>query len=157
MNLDDDENFHNEEILNVDLYNLVASVIAVFLSIRDEPIPENTCPLSGNLYYRYLMDSASDAAFFDVARMHKVISFIPLLHLLQHSGGLQNGNSICAGEKIFIFIHILCGNSMRDTKSRWQHSTSTISVLFHEVIDSFMNIRDIVFEKPKVTTHRRTL
>ena len=23
MNLDDDENFHNEEIFNVDLYNLV--------------------------------------------------------------------------------------------------------------------------------------
>ena len=55
---------------------------------------------------------------------------------------------------ILIFIHILCGNSMRDTKSRWQHSTSTISVLFYEVIDSFMNIRDIVFEKPKVTDPR---
>ena len=38
MNLDDDENFHNEEILNVDLYNLVAPIIAVFFSIRDEPI-----------------------------------------------------------------------------------------------------------------------
>jgi hypothetical protein len=39
MNLDDDENFHNEEIFNVDLYNLVAPIIAVFLSIRDETIP----------------------------------------------------------------------------------------------------------------------
>lgn len=37
---------------------------------------------------------------------------------------------------------------MRDTKSRWQHSTSTISTIVHEVIDSFMNIRGVVFEKP---------
>ena len=101
------------------------------------------------MYYRYLMDSASDNAFFDVARMHKIISFIPLLHMLQHSGGLQDGSLISAGEKIFIFIHVLCGNSMRDTKSRWQHSTSTISTIVHEVIySSFMNIRGMVFEKP---------
>jgi hypothetical protein len=50
------------------------------------------------------MDSASDAAFFDVARMHRDISFIPLLHLLQHSGGLLNGYFI-----LLIFIHILLG------------------------------------------------
>lgn len=45
-------------------------------------------------------------AFFDVARMHKDISFIPLLHMLQHSGGLQDGSIISAGEKIFIFLYM---------------------------------------------------
>ena len=34
MNLDDDENFHNEEIFNADLYNLVAPIIAVFYQHR---------------------------------------------------------------------------------------------------------------------------
>jgi hypothetical protein len=35
MNLDDDENFHNEEIFNADLYNLVAlSARVSFIIVR---------------------------------------------------------------------------------------------------------------------------
>jgi hypothetical protein len=65
------------------------------------------------------MNIASDHAFFVIARMHKDIRFIPLVDLLKNNGGLHDSIHSCAGEKILIFIFILCGNSMRNTKSKW--------------------------------------
>ena len=37
----------------------------------------------------WLMNTASDNAFFIVARMHKFTSFIPLVNLLQNRGELK--------------------------------------------------------------------
>jgi hypothetical protein len=52
--------------------------ILIITTFRNDPIPENTCPFNGKLYTNWLINSASDNAFYIVARMHKDISFIPL-------------------------------------------------------------------------------
>jgi hypothetical protein len=80
LNENNNNNINNEDDVD-DIFHVVAPIFAIYLALHADPVPENTCPLSGNMYYRYLMDSASDTAFFDVARMHKDISFIPLLHI----------------------------------------------------------------------------
>ena len=123
----------------------VALLIATF---RNDPIPENTSPYTGKLYTNWLMNSASDNAFYIVARMHKDISFIPLINLLRDRGELKDTRNVCAIEKVFIFLHILCANTLRSAKARWQHSLSTISKCVHQVIDSILKVRHLLMEKP---------
>ena len=69
----DDDDDHRRRIIRL--------VVALSV-IREDPVPENTCPFSGKEYMHWLMNSsASDNAFYIVARMHKEISFIPLVNL----------------------------------------------------------------------------
>jgi hypothetical protein len=44
--------------------NAADQLIALFLGIHEPPVAENTSPLGGNKYYNYLMNIASDHAFF---------------------------------------------------------------------------------------------
>ena len=118
------------------------------VTMRPDPVPENTCPFTGKMYMNWLMNTASDNAFFIVARMHKFSSFIPLVNLLQNRGELKDTRGLCSTEKVFLFIHILGANSMRSAKARWQHSLSTISKCVHQVIDSLLKVRHLLMEKP---------
>ena len=94
------------------------------------------------------MNSASDNAFSIVARMHKEISFIPLVNLLRLHGGLSDSRKVCAQEKVSIFLHLACANTMRSAKARWQHSLDTISsCMLHQVIKALLKSRLILFEK----------
>ena len=71
MEVDEEDDLLNEHYMEgVDVALLIAT-------LRNDPIPENTSPYTGKLYTNWLMNSASDNAFYVVARMHKDISFIP--------------------------------------------------------------------------------
>ena len=118
--------------------------ILIITTFRNDPIPENTCRFTGKLYTNWLINSASDNAFYIVARMHIDISFIPLINLLRDRGELKDTRKVCATEKVFIFFHILCANTMRSAKARWQHSLSTISKCVHQVIDSIFKVRHLL-------------
>ncbi len=135
---DDDDDDHRRRIVRL--------VVALSV-IREDPVPENTCPFSGKEYLNWLMNSASDKAFYIVARMHKEISFIPLVNLLRLHGGLSDSRKVCAQEKVFIFLHLACANTMRSAKARWQHSLDTISSCMHQVIKALLKCRLILFEK----------
>jgi hypothetical protein len=43
---------------------------------------------------------------------------------------------------------VLVGHSNRQTAERWQHSGSTISLIIHEILESFMRVRINLFIKP---------
>jgi hypothetical protein len=68
--------------------NRRAIVLSIAIAtMRPDPVPENTCPFTGKMYMNW--NTASDNAFFIVARMHKFTSFIPLVNLLQNRGELK--------------------------------------------------------------------
>ncbi len=58
-------------------------------------------------------------------------------------GGLRSSHKIFAGEKVMILMTLLSGHSNRTIAEHWQHSPSTISAVFHEVIDIFLR-KDMV-------------
>lgn len=142
MELDEDDDQDNLDRNRI-LINLAIAIAVV----REDPVPETTCPLSGKQYLAWLMNEASDNAFYSVARMHKDVSFLPLVTLLQRQDGLQDSFAVCAREKFLICIHLLCANTMRSAKARWQHSLATISSCMHQVINALLNCRHILFER----------
>ena len=72
--------------------------------------------------------------FCSAVRMDKE-TFARLLSLLSGPrGGLCSTKNICLGEKVMIFMSLLCGCSNRMLAERWQHSPSTISAVIHEVL-----------------------
>ena len=66
-----------EDDLLIEHYMVGVDVALLIVTLRNDPIPEITSPYTGKLYTIWLMNSASDNAFYVVARMHKDISFIP--------------------------------------------------------------------------------
>lgn len=64
-------------------------------------------------------------------------TFESLLLLLETHGGFVDSKYVSAGEKLLASILVLTGNSNREINERWQHSGSTISLLVHEVADTF--------------------
>jgi hypothetical protein len=131
-----------DDLLN-EHYMEGVGVALLIATLRNDPIPENTSPYTGKLYTNWLMNSASgDNAFYIVARMHKDISFIPLINLLRDRGELKDTRNVCAIEKFFIFLHILCANTMRSAKAKWQHSLSTISKCIKSLI---LYLKSVIF------------
>ena len=91
---------------------VVAAAFAIILAAAypDDPVPENTSILTGDLYFRETMDNPNENNFLHVTRMDK-LTFERLLRLLTSSGQLRDGRVLTAGEKIFNFLHVLKGNS----------------------------------------------
>ena len=134
----------------------VVTVVAVVLMIgvlgrrRRAPIPQHVSILTGQLYYTEVMESPNRNKFRVVARMDKA-TLTSLLDLLMVDGALQASQMICAGQKLMIFISALTGLSNRLVAERWQHSGSTISLITHEVAESFKLCRELLFQRPKIT------
>ena len=66
------------------------------------------------------------------------LTFEKLLRLLTTRGQLRDGRVLTAGEKIFNFLHVLKGNSQKDTAHRYQHSKSIIHDVIYDTIHSMM-------------------
>ena len=112
-----------------------------------ERIPQNDSVLTGTLYYHEIMASINIHRFRVIAKMDKQ-TFLRLLALLEERGGLGGSEKICTGEKLLIFIHLLTDHASRDIGERWQHPTSTISAVTHEVAICFMSLHGALFRKP---------
>ena len=151
MEVDEEDDLLNEHFREgVDVAILIAT-------LRNDPILEDTSPYTGQLYTNWLMNSASGNAFYIVARMHKDNRFIPLINLLRDRGELKDTRNVCAIEKVFMFLHILCANAIRSAKARWQHSLSIISKCVHQVRHLLMekpssddNVHPMIEENPKL-------
>jgi hypothetical protein len=136
-------------ITNTDIFALIINVL-MFLFIAKAAVPQHNSVLTGSLYYDEIMNTNNENRFRDIVRMDRD-TFIKLLAFLTEKSVLTNSIKICAGQKIMIFIHVLAGNSLRQTAERWQHSTSTISLIIHEVSDCIYSQRDILYVKPSPT------
>jgi hypothetical protein len=55
---------------------------------------------------------------------------------------LKCGNKICAGEKLLIFIYVLCGQSNRSAQERFQHSGDSISKVIRHVLRAVLQLKN---------------
>ena len=131
------------------LQDLILSVIAIIspLFLFNEAVPQHDSILTGELYYNELISTLNEARFLNAARMDKP-TFFRLLSYLKTTGMLKDSLSICAGQKVMIFIHALVGHSNRESAERWQHSGSSISTVIHEVVEAMYECTDIFFIRP---------
>ncbi len=90
---------------------LVIVIISVMLTVanvvlKTEKTPQHDSILSGKMYYRELMETLNTNRFLHACRMDKQTFELLLIFLKQH-GDLKDWKSICAGEKLMIFISLL--------------------------------------------------
>jgi hypothetical protein len=112
--------------------------MAGLLLERNDPVPCYTSILTGDMYFKELMDAENESRFRSAVRMDKV-TFIRLVRLLSGPrGGMSSSRNISIGEKVMIFMNLLIGHSNRSIAERWQHSPSTISAVLHQVIDTLL-------------------
>ena len=114
---------------------------------RPDPVPQHTSIRTGRIYTSELMQTESDPAFRDAARMGKP-AFKELITLLKEKAGLRDSRKVSANEKLLILIHVLKGHTNRDTKALFQHSGSTITTVLHDIVDRFMSIQGHFFRQP---------
>jgi hypothetical protein len=131
--------------MRLDILTLVATVLAYFRKKNIEPIPQHDSLLNGQMYYDELMNTDNPSRFLTVSRMDK-ITFITFLAFLREHGDLRNFRSICAGQKLMIFLHTLSNFSNRQTAERFQHSGSTVSIIIHQVANSILKCRSLIFQ-----------
>ena len=120
------------------------------LLLENDPVPEHNSKLTGALRYKEVMESESEARFFEEARMGKE-SFLKLVDFMSTTGGLNDGifSIICVGEKLMIFMKVLTGMTVRNIANHWQHSTSTIDLIIHEVAEAFIRNEAYFIRIPK--------
>ena len=128
---------------NINMMLLVALVLAGVYHARRQPRIQHNSVLTGDLYYREIMNTENVNRFRRVARMDK--DTFNLLHANLVDGGLSNSMYICTGQKILIFLYVLRGHTNREIDERWQHSGSTISKIIHEVSRCLANIKDRIY------------
>ena len=114
---------------------LVVAVIGVILQRRNRVVQHDSI-LTGNMHYQELMASENTHRFLSMTRMNRE-TFINLRNLLIR-GGLMATVKMSQGEQLMIFIQVLKGDSVRKLAEEFQHSTSTISRVVHEVADCLM-------------------
>ena len=132
-----------------DAITLSATVLAATGILHKKgPVPQHDSILTGQIYYNELLETRNTNRFLNVARMDKP-TFLSLVELLTTKSNLKASMFMTAGEKLMIFIHTLVGFSNRQIAERWQHSGSTISLVLHEVAESFLSAKQWFFKVPK--------
>lgn len=96
-------------------------------------IPYHTSLLTGKLYYEELMQTANEQRFIDCTRMRRD-TFLILLAILQQKNTIKASKIIEIGEKLMIMLYILQGYTIRNAAERFQHSISTVSIVFKETL-----------------------
>ena len=133
---------------NINVILLVALVLAGVYHARRHPRIQHDSVLTGDLYYREVMNTENDNRFRQVARMDKDTFCLLKDNLV--AGGLTDSVYICSGQKLMILIHVLRGHTNRETAERWQHSGATISEIVHEVSIYLDSIKDRLYKPAKV-------
>ena len=133
---------------NINVVLLVALVLAGVYHARRHPRIQHNSVLTGDLYYREVMNTENDNRFRQVSRMDRETFCLLKDNLI--AGGLTDSMYICSGQKLMILIHVLRGHTNRETAERWQHSGATISEIVHEVSICLDNIKDRLYKPAKV-------
>ena len=108
--------------------------------------------LAGRAYTREIMRTRNVNRFLAVNRMNKE-TFLQLKRLLTgEKGKLKEQRTISSEEKIMIFLQALKGLSVRVICERFQHSSSTISLIVHDVMRSMLKCESQLFSKLDANT-----
>lgn len=137
--------------MRIDIFTLVATVLAYLRTRKREPIPQHNSALNGQMYYDEVMNTDNPSRFLTVTRMDKP-TFVSFVTFLREHGDLENSMFICSGQKLMIFLHTLTNFSNRQTAERFQHSGSTISTIIHQVAESILKCRSSIFKPVKANS-----
>lgn len=144
-----EEELWKEQIEKVALL-ITNSLVQVILDDDfEDPVPEHTSVLTGDLYYHEVMDNPNVHNFRHVTRMDKT-TFLRLLHILKTEGNLSEGRIISAGEKIFILTRVLTAQTTKEVAERFQHSKSTIHDCVYETIVSTLRCKEYFMRQPEL-------
>ena len=132
---------------------LVVAGLAVYMqNRRPERIRQHNSLRSGIILTRELMETENNARFLAANRMDRS-TFVKLVRLLSSDrGGLKVQKTICRNEKVMIYLQVLKGMSIREICEMFQHSSSTISYIVHDVSNSFMRCESQLFPRLTVNT-----
>ena len=125
-------------------YADLAAVVIATQTLMDEEdrIPQHD-GRNGEDYYNQIMRSENENRFRDITRMDKH-TFELFLQLLVDQGNLKASQTISVGQKLMIFLSALIGQSNRQINETWQHSSSTISLIVHEVARAVMACKEFL-------------
>ena len=117
---------------------IFAAIAVAISSVNDatEKVAQCNSKLTGHMYVMELLETESEPAFYIATHMRKT-TFAKLLKLVEDHGGLKASPRISRAEKLMISLHIFLGHTQRQTGSRFQHSTQTISDCLRQVLASF--------------------
>lgn len=80
-------------------------------------------------------------------------AFKPLLTKLVGGGGISEGRSISAAQKLILFLKIAGhGDVYSAIQEQFQHSKSTISAIFHEVLQALVDLHREVVRPPSLAS-----
>jgi len=120
-----------------------------------EPEPYHTSVLTGEEYYKEIMNSRNEHLFNDTSRMKKE-TFEKLVKLLTTRGGLRGsykqGKHTVPGQKLMMLIDAVVGKTNRQINIRWQLSGSTVHNYIDQVCRSFLRCKDILMICPTIDT-----
>lgn len=137
---------------NQENLELVINLLPAFLASRKRArIPSRNSALTGASYYQELISTLNPNRFLEVARMRKP-TFLALLSKLNNNN-LESTESICAGQRLMIFIYLASGHSNRNAQERWQHSGDTISKIMHQVANQMLILQQeyvVMNEEPSI-------
>ena len=135
-------------MMQIDVLTFVATVLAYLRTLNKEPIPQHNSLLTGQMYYDEVMNTDNPSRFLTVTRMDRP-TFVTFVRFLREHRDLSNSMFICSGQKLMIFLHTLTNFSNRQTAERFQHSGSTISTTIHQVVESILKCRSLIFQPVK--------
>ncbi|KAJ9543758.1 hypothetical protein OSB04_023465 [Centaurea solstitialis] len=111
---------------------------------RIERIRDNNSILTGHTYTQELLRGSSTQCQ-ELMRLSRD-AYVLLCNHFKENNWLQSSNHISAEEKMAMFLTIIGHNErFRMVKRRFQHSTRTIHLCFHEVLNGMMEFaREVV-------------
>ncbi len=115
---------------------------------RKAPIPCYNSILTGDLYFQELMATENEAHFHSAAAKMEKKSFVRLFQLVSGPcGGLHSSRMISVGEKVMMFISLLCGYSNISMAERWKNSPSNVSAILHQATNVLLKKKMVDFLK----------
>ena len=95
------------------------------------------------------METNNQARFLAANRMDRS-TFVKRVRLLSsEKGDLERQRTICMNEKVMVYLQVLKGMSIREICEMFQHSSSTISYIGHDVSNAFIRCESQLF--PRLT------
>ncbi|KAK5770448.1 hypothetical protein PVK06_046598 [Gossypium arboreum] len=99
---------------------------------------------------------ASDETYIEQVRMNR-IKFFKLCEMLQALGGLKSSRNMFVDEQVAMFLHIISYHlKNRVIKYHFNRSGETISRSFHNVLNVFIRLQDVLFKKAEPITVNST-
>lgn len=149
MNYSDDDYLSDDELI-------VALCVPGLGPVREDPTAMRTSILQGEDYTQEILGSGNPRRVEECLRMNRS-AFLELCAMFRRERLLHDSTSWCGAmsveHKVHIFLYVVSNNaSNRNSQERFQHSPSTISKYFHQVLNALSDLAPQFLKLPDTTT-----